>query len=180
MVGVAPGTKLYSVKVLGATGSGTLSQILCGINWVTANAATLNIKVANISFAGVGKNDNNCGNTNRDAEHQAICNATKAGVTFVAAAGNNGANLANDIPAAYPEVLTTTAMTRHRRDPWRDRPGPVHLRRDGRQLTRHIRTTALAPPTRPTRSRRPARASPRTTWVAASAPTTAPVRPRRT
>jgi subtilisin len=111
VIGVAPGTKLYAVKVLATNGSGTLSQILCGINWVAANAATLNIKVANLSFAGAGQNDNNCGNTNKDAEHQAICSATATGVTFVAAAGNNGASFANYIPASYPEVLTTTAMT---------------------------------------------------------------------
>jgi subtilisin len=35
-VGVAPGTKLYAVKVLSAAGSGYQSQIICGIDWVTA------------------------------------------------------------------------------------------------------------------------------------------------
>ena len=35
VVGVAPGTKLYAVKVLGSSGSGTLSQVLCGIDWVS-------------------------------------------------------------------------------------------------------------------------------------------------
>lgn len=111
VVGVAPGTRLYAVKVLARSGSGTLSQILCGINWITANAAALNIKVANMSLAGSGQNDNNCGKTNNDAEHQAICNSTAAGITYVAASGNNSANFASYIPAAYPEVLTTTAMT---------------------------------------------------------------------
>lgn len=111
VVGVAPATKLYSVKVLAKSGSGTLSQILCGINWVTANAAALNIKVANLSFTGSGSNDNNCGKTNNDAEHQAICNSVAAGVTYVAAAGNSKASIASYIPAAYPEVLTVTAMT---------------------------------------------------------------------
>jgi subtilisin len=111
VVGVAPGTKLYAVKVLTRTGSGTLSQILCGINWITANARALNIKVANMSLTGPGHNDNNCGNTNKDAEHQATCKSTAAGITYIAAAGNNSANLANYIPAAYPEVLTVTAMT---------------------------------------------------------------------
>jgi subtilisin len=111
VVGVAPGTKLYAVKVLGSTGSGTLSQILCGVNWVTANAAALNIKVANMSLIGAGQNDNNCGNTNKDAEHQAICNSTKAGVSYITAAGNNSASFANYTPAVYPEVLTVTAMS---------------------------------------------------------------------
>lgn len=111
VVGVAPGTTLYAVKVLNKSGSGTLSQILCGINWLTANAAALNIKVANVSFAGSGSNDNNCGHTNNDAEHQAICNSVTAGVTYVAAAGNSKTGFASTIPAAYPEVLTVTAMT---------------------------------------------------------------------
>jgi subtilisin len=111
VVGVAPGTRLYAVKVLDKTGSGTLSQILCGLNWLSAHAAALNIKVANMSLAGAGVNDNNCGTSNKDAEHQAICAATAAGVTIVASAGNAGKNLANYIPAGYPEMLTVTAMT---------------------------------------------------------------------
>ena len=38
VVGVAPGAKLYSVKVLGSTGAGTVSSLICGIDWVAANA----------------------------------------------------------------------------------------------------------------------------------------------
>ena len=111
VVGVAPNTKVYAVKVLNAAGSGTWSQVICGIDWVTANASALNIKVANMSLGGGGSNDNNCGNSNADALHRAICNATSAGVTFVVAAGNSGANLAASVPAAYPEVLTVTAAS---------------------------------------------------------------------
>lgn len=111
VVGTAPGTTLYAVKVLGSNGSGTLSQILCGINWVTANAAKLNIKVANMSLTGAGANDGSCGSVNQDAEHQAICASVGAGVTYVAAAGNSATNLAKYVPAAYPEVLTVTAMS---------------------------------------------------------------------
>ena len=43
VIGVAPGTKVYAVKVLDATGSGFDSQVICGIDWVTAYAAALNI-----------------------------------------------------------------------------------------------------------------------------------------
>jgi len=111
VVGVAPGTKIFAVKVLNSQGSGTWSQVICGIDWVKNNAAANNIKVANMSLGGSGSNDNNCGNTNADALHKAICGATNAGVTFAVAAGNSGANEATSTPAAYPEALTVTAMT---------------------------------------------------------------------
>ncbi len=111
VTGVAPGTRLYAVKVLNQQGSGTWSQVICGIDWVTQNAATLNIKVANMSLGGSGSNDNNCGSTNSDALHRAICRSTAAGVTYVVAAGNSAANLAGFVPAAYPETLAVTAMS---------------------------------------------------------------------
>jgi subtilisin len=111
VVGTAPGTTVHAVKVLSNRGSGSWSQIICGIDWVQANAAAKGLKVANMSLGGGGSNDNNCGNTNADALHKAICNATNAGVTFVVAAGNSGANQAGFVPAAYPEVLTVTAMS---------------------------------------------------------------------
>jgi subtilisin family serine protease len=111
LTGVAPGTKVYAVKVLNSRATGTLSQIICGMDWVTANAAALNIKVANMSIEGSGSNDNNCGNTNNDAWHKAICRSVAAGVTYVVSAGNSKASFASTIPAAYPEVLTTTAMS---------------------------------------------------------------------
>lgn len=111
VVGVAPGTTLYAVKVLNKRGSGTWSQVICGIDWVTANAPALNIKVASMSLGGSGTSDNNCGNTNADALHRAICGSVAAGVTYVVAAGNSAADFAGFSPAAYPEVLTVTAMS---------------------------------------------------------------------
>jgi subtilisin family serine protease len=111
IVGVAPGTRLYAVKVLNGRNAGSLSALLCGLNWVAANAEALDIRVANLSVAGPGTNDNNCGRSNRDPEHRAICAVTDAGVTFVAAAGNASRGFGRTVPAAYPEVLTVTAMT---------------------------------------------------------------------
>lgn len=111
VVGVAPGAKLVAVKVLNRNGSGTWSSVICGIDWVTANAASYGIKVANMSLGGAGASDNNCGNTNSDALHKAICNSTAKGVTYVVAAGNNNANTANSVPAAYDDtVITVSAL----------------------------------------------------------------------
>jgi subtilisin family serine protease len=110
VVGVAPGTPIYPVKVLNSTGSGSWSQIICGIDWVTANGPSLGIKAANMSLGGSGSNDNNCGNSNNDALHQAICRSTSAGITYAVAAGNSSTNFSGQVPAAYPEVLTVTAI----------------------------------------------------------------------
>jgi len=61
-------------------------------------------------LGGSGSDDGNCGDSNGDALHRAICNSVAAGVTYVVAAGNNGADFAGFVPAAYNEVLTVTAV----------------------------------------------------------------------
>jgi len=109
VVGVVPGANLYAVRVLDNYGSGSISSVICGIDWVTANAAKYGIKVANMSLGGSGTDDKNCGNTSRDAMHKAICNSVAKGITYVVAAGNENQDLANSTPAAYNEVLTVTA-----------------------------------------------------------------------
>jgi subtilisin len=111
VVGVAPQAKLFAVKVLNRSGSGTWSSIICGIDWVTANASAYGIKVANMSLGGAGTSDNNCGLTNNDALHKAICNSTAAGVTYVVAAGNESTNASNSVPAGYNDtVITVSAL----------------------------------------------------------------------
>lgn len=110
VVGVAPGIPIYAVRVLNNAGSGSFASVTCGIDWVTANAASLGIKAANMSLGGGGSDDGNCGNSNNDAMHKAICASVAAGVTYVVAAGNSNTNFSGSVPAAYNEVLTVTAM----------------------------------------------------------------------
>ena len=111
VIGVAPQAKLIAVKVLNSQGSGSYSTLICGIDWVTANASNYNIKVANMSLGGGGSSDNNCGNSNNDALHKAICKARDAGITFAVAAGNNASNASNTVPAAYNDaVITVSAL----------------------------------------------------------------------
>jgi subtilisin family serine protease len=110
VIGVSPGTPLYAVRVFNANGEGSLSGVVCGLNWVAQNAAADNIKVVNMSLGGEGTDDGSCGTTDQDPFHTAVCRVTAAGVTVVAAAGNDGQDLANSTPAAYDEVLAVTAM----------------------------------------------------------------------
>jgi subtilisin len=118
VVGVAPGTRLYAVKVVDAAGDGSWSSLLCGIDWVTSTRLdgdpANDVAVANLSLGGPGDPVRDCSVTT-DAMHRAICASTGAGVTYVAAAGNDGWDFdyadAPDLPAAYPQVLTVTAAT---------------------------------------------------------------------
>jgi subtilisin family serine protease len=111
--GMAPQATLYAVKVLGFSGIGLSSWVICGIDWVTANAkyddGTQRIHVANMSLGGSGSSDNNCGRSNGDAQHLAICNSTAAGVTYVVAAGNDGVDATNSAPASYDDTLITVS-----------------------------------------------------------------------
>lgn len=111
VLGVAPGTALYAVKVLDDKGNGTFSSLVCGLEWVAQNAAALGIKVVNMSITGAGTSAGTCASGVSHALHQAVCAVTGTGVTVVAAAGNNGTDLAGSVPAAYPEVLAVTAVT---------------------------------------------------------------------
>lgn len=99
VVGVAPGARLWAVKVLNSQGSGYSSWIIAGIDWVAANAAT--IEVANMSLGGSGFNQ---------AEYDAIQGAVNAGVAFAVAAGNSDDDANNYSPAAFDNVLTVSAL----------------------------------------------------------------------
>ena len=108
VVGMAPGARIWPVRVLNNQGSGTFSAIVCGIDYVTAHASE--IEIANMSLGGSGSDDGNCGNTNNDAMHKAICNSVAAGITYVVAAGNSSADASTFVPAAYDEVITVSAL----------------------------------------------------------------------
>jgi len=115
VVGVAPAAKLWAVRVLDKNGTGTWSDVICGIDFVDSLSPAKGgpITVANMSLGGFGSDDGNCGNTNGDALHLAVCRAVADGVTLVVAAGNSGIDLSQSVttvPAAYDEVITVSAL----------------------------------------------------------------------
>ena len=115
VVGVAPGVRLWAVKILNDVGDGLLSWYVCGLDWIAAqhdpNDPTRPLfESVNMSVAKYGRDDGNCGNTNKDILHQAICRLVASGVTVVAAAGNDAGSAAARVPAAYNEVITVSAL----------------------------------------------------------------------
>jgi subtilisin family serine protease len=99
VVGVAPGARIHAVKVLSSSGSGSEAMVVAGLDWVAANAGT--IEVANMSLGGSGYSQ---------AEYDAIQGAVEAGVAFAVAAGNSDADADNYSPAAFDNVLSVSAL----------------------------------------------------------------------
>jgi len=105
-VGIGAEIKIVPVKVLNRRGSGSWSTIICGVDYVTAHAAE--IQVANMSLGGSGSecSDTTC---TKSALQVAIENSVAAGVTYAVAAGNESTNSATKVPAAYDAVITVSA-----------------------------------------------------------------------
>jgi aqualysin 1 len=97
--GVAKGVTLHPIRVLDCNGSGTISGVIAGVDWVTSNH--IKPAVANMSLGGSAS-------TSLD---NAVRNSVNAGVTYVVAAGNSNANACNYSPARVAEALTVGSTT---------------------------------------------------------------------
>ena len=104
--GVAPDAKLVSLRVLDVNGTGTMHAVLAAFNWVLHNRTAEHIKILNLSF----------GAPQRASYHNELLagvveSAWFAGVTVVAAAGNDGpAPGTVSMPGADPFVVTVGSL----------------------------------------------------------------------
>ena len=115
VVGVAPGARMWAVKILNDDGYGLISWYICGLDWILAqrdpnDSSRPLFEAVNMSVTKYGKDDKDCGNTNNDPLHQAICRVVAGGITVVAAAANDHHNAGLNIPASYNEVITVSAL----------------------------------------------------------------------
>ena len=99
VVGVAPGARLWAVRVLDDNGSGWMSWIIGGIDYVTANAGK--IEAANMSLGC------ECSSSALDT---ALASSVGAGVVYAVAAGNSGKDASTFSPANHPDVITVSAI----------------------------------------------------------------------
>ena len=95
--GVAKKVRLVGVRVLDCWGEGYVSDIIDGVDWVTANA--IRPAVANMSLGG----------GTSPALNRAVADSIASGVTYVAAAGNESVDASLSSPADLAEAVTVAA-----------------------------------------------------------------------
>lgn len=96
--GIAPGVKLLSLRIANDKGSSTDAKLICGLQAaVKAGAQIVNISLGGPAYSAVFQ--------------KAINEATEAGVTVVAAMGNDGTNCLN-YPAGYDNVIGVVSVDR--------------------------------------------------------------------
>jgi len=104
--GVAKDVALYSVRVLDCGGSGFLSGVIAGIDWVTGqHMSTGGPSVANMSLSAPYPY------ALYPALNDAVAASVGAGVVHAVAAANDDADACGYIPASEPQALTVGATS---------------------------------------------------------------------
>jgi subtilisin family serine protease len=99
--GVAKNVTLVPVRVIGCGGTGTISGVIAGIDWVTSNHAVGAPAVANMSLsAGASQ-----------SLDRAVNKSIRDGVTYIVAAGNDNLNACNFSPGRVDGAITVGAIT---------------------------------------------------------------------
>ena len=105
VVGVAPGVRLWGVKVLRADGAGSSAHVTGGIDWVIEQKQRLGGNwIINMSLGSAMQNT---------FEQETIARAISHGILVVAASGNESTSTLPapvSYPAAYPGVVATGAV----------------------------------------------------------------------
>jgi subtilisin len=99
IVGIAPGARLWALKILESSGMGEISTLIKGLDYINQNSNQVDIAVLSLGCE--------CESGALDI---AINNSIKAGITIVVAAGNEGKNAGTFTPANNPDVITVSAI----------------------------------------------------------------------
>ncbi len=105
--GVAKKANVYAVKVLRSNGSGTMADVVKGVEWA-ANEHVKKVKSGKKGFKGSAANMS-LGGGKSPALDRAVNGAVGAGLHFAVAAGNDNADSCNYSPAAAELAITVGA-----------------------------------------------------------------------
>jgi cerevisin len=105
--GVAKKANVYAVKVLRSNGSGSMSDVVKGVEWA-AEAHVKKAKAGKKGFKGSAANMS-LGGGKSPALDEAVNGAVAAGVHFAVAAGNDNADSCNYSPASAENAITVGA-----------------------------------------------------------------------
>jgi subtilisin family serine protease len=104
VIGIAPDARVYAVKVLNDRGHGSFASIIDGLQWCVENK----MDIVNMSLGA---------SQTTQAYQEAVENATAAGLTIIAAAGNSGSDSEGRtsvvFPARYKETIAVAASDWH-------------------------------------------------------------------
>jgi len=104
-VGIAPEANIVDVRVLDSRGSGRISSVVRGIEWVVAHRATYGIRIINLSLGAPVT-----ASYRTDPLSAAVEIAWQRGLVVVAASGNTGPQRNTVVsPGADPYVITVGA-----------------------------------------------------------------------
>ncbi|WP_370218304.1 S8 family serine peptidase [Thalassolituus sp.] len=112
-VGVAPDANIVFLKIQSSSICGSASldgDIVGAIDWATANQALYGINVISMSLGGGSySSESNCDGSS-SIYFNAIRNANDAGITVIAASGNDGLCDAMSRPACFSDVISVGAV----------------------------------------------------------------------
>lgn len=106
--GLAKSATVKAVKVLNAGGSGSMSGVIAGVNWVVGDAMKLYKKAKRVAKA-VG--NMSLGGSKSTTLNAAVDAAFAADVIFSNAAGNNGGDACNYSPASAEDGISVGSTT---------------------------------------------------------------------
>jgi subtilisin len=122
VLGIAPRVSLYAIKVLNASGIGSMTDLIKGIEW----AISRRMQILNISISGT--------KIIPPALAQVIKAAVSRGIIVVAAAGNAGEGDTVGVPARMPSVLSVAAINKENQREWYSSTGKVDIAAPGSKI----------------------------------------------
>jgi cerevisin len=115
--GVAKAANVIAVKVLGSNGSGSMSDVVSGVEFAIKSAVA-KAKAADAEFKATGKTSHkgsvanmSLGGGKSDALDRTVNAAVDAGLHFAVAAGNDNRDACSYSPAAAEKAVTVGAST---------------------------------------------------------------------